>query len=122
MPPDVVLLLEAKNYIVNQTCFSETRGDCDQYGFFTDFINRLKRFVINNRNIIELRERRAFDCLPHDFGKSRRASLAFTISQQFTERFGENDQELALGLRLMEPTVGAPTTAAKPAPLKLKAK
>ncbi|MFO0900458.1 MAG: hypothetical protein U0836_23760 [Pirellulales bacterium] len=52
----------------------------------------------------------------------RRASLAFTISQQFTERFGENDQELALGLRLMEPTVGAPTTAAKPSPLKLKAK
>jgi len=41
----------------------------------------------------------------------RRAALAFTISQQLADRFGDNDRELALGLRLLEPTV----TAAKPA-------
>jgi hypothetical protein len=52
----------------------------------------------------------------------RRAALAFTISQQFTDRFGDNDQELAFGLRLLEPTAAKATTAAKPAPLKLKAK
>lgn len=53
----------------------------------------------------------------------RRAALAFTISQQFSERFADHDQELALGLRLLEPTTAAATTAAKPAmPTKAKAK
>lgn len=53
----------------------------------------------------------------------RRAALAFTITQQFSERFGDHDQELALGLRLLEPTAAAATTAAKPAtPTKAKAK
>ena len=60
---DADLLLSIQNHVVNQPNIAKANGNRQQNVVFTDFFNRFKRFVINNRNIINLGKRFGFNRL-----------------------------------------------------------
>ena len=71
------LQLVVENRVVNQPYAAESRGNRNQYGGFTDFFDRLKRFAVNDGDVIELGNRLSFDFFAHDFSDSHGIPFAF---------------------------------------------